>query len=75
MKKKRKRQKHNFTQWVLILLTLFILGLIFWLNWKDIKNLFQISQKLSAPQQVVENSKEDISEQERRDLDKILKRR
>ncbi len=75
MKRKRTRQKHNLTQWVLILLTLFILGLILWLNWSDIRNLIQSAQRKLTPQQIAENSQEEISERERRDLDKILKRR
>ena len=75
MKRKRTRQKHHLTQWILILLTLFILGLILWLNWSDIRNLIQSAQKKLIPQQVPENSQEEISERERNDLDKILKRR
>ena len=75
MKRKRTRQKHNLTQWVLILLTLFILGLILWLNWSDIRNLIQSAQRKLTPQQIAENSQEEISERERRDLNKILKHR
>ena len=75
MKKKRTRQKHNLTQRVLILLTVFILGLILWLNWSDIRNLIPSEQKKLTPKQIAENSREEISEQERRNLDKILKRR
>ncbi len=74
MKKKRTRQKHNLTQRVLILLTVFILGLTLWLNWSDIRNLIQSEQKKLTPKQIAENSQEKISEQERRNLDKILKR-
>ena len=75
MKRKRTRQKHNLTQWVLILLTLFILGLILWLNWSEIRKLIQSAQRKLTPQQVAENSQEEISERERRDLNKILKHR
>ncbi len=75
MKKKRTRQKHNLTQRALILLTVFILGLILWLNWSGIRNLIPSEQKELTPKQIAENSQEEILEQERRNLDKILKRR
>jgi len=78
MKKKaksKKKAKRKLTHWTFFTLSAFILAVILWINWSDIKKLIQSAQKTPSPQRLAEPSQEEILEQERKDLENILKQR
>jgi hypothetical protein len=75
MKRKRAKQKHKLPAGLLLMLAAFSIGVILWINWSHIREFIQPEGILPISRQVTKPSQEEIREQERKDLDKILKRR
>jgi len=59
----------------LIFLSSFLLAVLAWYFWSDLETLTEPTQKKVAAKRTRESRPEEISEQERKDLDNILKRR
>ena len=76
--KARRKKKGGFKVFLLALFFVFTTwaaAFLVWLFWSDIEKLTGFGVRQPAPQQTPKQSKEKISEEERRKLDNVIKRR
>jgi len=76
--KARRKKKDGFKVFLLALFFVFTTwaaAFLVWLFWSDIEKLSRFGVRQPAPQQTPKQSKEKISDEERRKLDNVIKRR
>jgi len=69
---KKKRRRWPF---LLALLFLFLCAILLWFYRGDLEGLFRSVRKKAVPEQSQKSSQEKISEEDRKKLEEILKRR
>ncbi len=74
MAARKKRAKHNKIPVALIFVSGILLAVLAWFFWSELERLTEPVQKKVAAKRTRESLPEEISEQERKDLDQLLNR-
>jgi len=72
---RKKRAKRNKIPVALIFVSSVLLAVLAWFFWSELERLTEPAQKKVAAKGTRESSPEEISEQERKNLDQLLNRR
>lgn len=75
MAARKKRAKRNKIPVALIFVSGILLAVLAWFFWSELERLTEPVQKKVAAKRTRESLPEEISEQERKDLDQLLNRR